>query len=123
MALTREQAIAEHRKMWRWIAEETEKQKQRVRKQEYLVKHGYYDYLGNIPLNDCFLCDYTFQEGLPDCSLCLLDWDSEQEDYMCERKSENEDGYYCKWYSTSDNNWQRAAKLAKIIAELPERKE
>lgn len=29
MELTREQAIAEHRKMWYWIAEETERRKEK----------------------------------------------------------------------------------------------
>lgn len=37
MKLTREQAIKEHRKMWRWIAEETENRRYCVSKTKYYI--------------------------------------------------------------------------------------
>ena len=49
MRLTREQAIAEHRKMWNWIADETEKLKRRVGEREYFLAMG----IRKIPFVEC----------------------------------------------------------------------
>lgn len=127
--LTKEQAIAEHRKMWRWIAEETEKRREIVYKGEYLIKY--------FPDDDiyysCFCCEYAIQKMLFEndrgskidnkCTFCPIDWGGEVNAFMCERKdlSTKNRGLYFLWVRTND--WKEAAELAREIAELPERKE
>lgn len=119
MTLTREQAIAEHRKMWRWIATETEKESRKVLKQDYLEQNGY---SGISLCYSCFLCEFTSQrDKWLDCSLCPIDWDSEKDSGMCQYKSPRKLGYYGEWLCTNYTEWQQAAELASIIAELPER--
>lgn len=112
MILTRDQAIAEHKEMWLWIAEEIEKLKLCVNigscKIKYLSKKKYKVY----PWGNCFLCQYDFQFS---------------ESVACER---------CPVKSTGEGNgclgglffevchaetWQKQAALARQIAELPER--
>lgn len=66
MGLTREQAIAEHRKMWNWIADERKKGSM-VNKVDYLQSHGFDRY---EMLSDCFLCTYTMKV----CFECPLKW-------------------------------------------------
>lgn len=72
MKLTREQAIAEHRKMWNWIAEQIETFG------FTLDIHGYKKEYCSINdcygiLNWCFMCEYTND----DCNICPLDWGGE----------------------------------------------
>lgn len=125
MKLTKEQAITEHRKMWRWIAEETEKRKQIVKKLEYLYIHGFYEDIAY----DCFCCEYDKQQckqqsNFPDCHFCPIDWNSAATSYMCKDLTDMDDDYglYAKWTNAAENNdWQTAAALARQIAELPER--
>lgn len=57
MELTRERAIEEHRKMWRWLAEHPEK-----KKWDYLLDETpILNDLINIR-NMCFLCTYTKED-------------------------------------------------------------
>lgn len=129
--LTKQQAIAEHRKIWRWIAEQTEKQKRVVDKIEYLrqfkppkIKYRYY------PSNLCFCCEYG-EDTLIElgyelntknmCKLCPIDWGSSYQKLMCVNKTDGSKNIYELWANLSDEDWQQATKLAKQIAELPER--
>ena len=123
LELTKEQAIEEHRKMWRWIAEETEKRQWIVDKDDYIKqyfpdKHIY---------NNCFCCAYgdeqdkhgDFRSGM--CTYCPIEWKSKSNHFMCVRKefvSDNK-GLFRLWADTAD--WKESAKIAKQIAELPER--
>ena len=43
MGLTKSEAIANHRKMWNWIADETMKRKCKVEKWDYFKAHGITD--------------------------------------------------------------------------------
>lgn len=106
MNLTREQAIAEHRKMWNWIADMTEKLKHRVEKGEYFSEME----INNVPHLGCYCCE--FEHHNPNCcnEYCIIDWGYGK---SCT------DSYYRKWSSTND--WQEAARLSRIIANLPER--
>lgn len=120
--LTKEQAIAEHRKMWRWIAEETKKRREIVKEEDYIKKYFQRD----VILCHCFCCEYTSQRGgcadLFFCEFCPIDWNSECDELMCEdydETEENNKGLLGLWEDAK--SWQTAAKLAKQIAELPER--
>lgn len=111
MNLTREQAIAEHRKMWRWIAELIEKVKRCVNigdsKKEYLSMLKIKIY----PIDMCFLCQYANEADVCfPCRHCPV---------------EKPDGIGCLgglYYKVCRaETWQEQAALARQIAELPER--
>lgn len=120
--LTKEQAIAEHRKMWRWIAVETLKREKMVYKEDYLEKY----FPDEDICYDCFCCEYGKQKTNSEedirCNFCPLDWGSDCSTTQCIDKSyPADDNLFILWEFTSD--WKFAAKLAKQIAELPERKD
>lgn len=114
MILTRQQAIAEHRKMWRWIAELIEKVKRCVdivdAKAEYLSEKKYKTSLKN----ECFLCEYGFQFDDEFCKYCPVKFPEEEPD-------ECFGGLYHKVIYAE--TWQEQAALARQIAELPERED
>lgn len=126
MNLTKEQAITEHRKMWRWIAEETEKRKQIVKKSEYLYTYCRLD--EHIRFN-CFCCEYDKQRNREEflyinCRFCPINWGSAATNYMCEDLTDMDDDYglYAEWIeAVKCDDWQIAAAIARQIAELPER--
>ena len=127
MKLTREQAIAEHRKMWRWIAEETEKQKRCMGKEDYIYFSEYCTIAEDL-LHNCFCCEYAYITANSDldnmCKFCPIDWRSSETKYMCELKTADEDNFHYLWCDArADRDWELASKLARQIAELPERKE
>ena len=119
--LTKQQAIKEHRKMWLWIAEQTEKQEKVVGKDEYLDL-----YYPNADIEcNCFCCEYDKQQNAElthDCFNCPIDWDSERYECMCNDKTDlGDDNLFALWIRTCWlENWKEAAKLARQIAELPE---
>lgn len=121
MILTREEAIAEHRKMWRWIAEETVKQQEFVYEWKYMEKYFPKDVIENI----CFCCEYSTQkklfEGTHKCDFCPIDWGGKFSNYMCVDKeyADDDKGLFALWVNAKD--WKEAAELARQIAELPER--
>ena len=116
MELTRKQAIAEHRKMWNWIADETKKRGYKISKKEYLYeKRGFSETL----FSDCFCCEYAIfasqREEKPICSACPIDWkinDYGARKFCC-------DSLYNDWRIATDPT--NAAQLARQIANLPER--
>lgn len=107
MNLTRERAIAEHRKMWNWIADETEKLKRKVEKSDYFNAMG----IDDIPDNECYCCEFNVYHPDYCDEHCIIDWG-------CDKWCLN--SYFKKWLFTYD--WQEAARLARIIANLPERR-
>ncbi len=116
MELTREEAISWHRKMWNWIADRIEEEKEfqyiGILKEEYCKKN-------NITIrNECFCCE--FANG--NCYYCPLNWDSNLAEYMCEQKYEEDDdrGLYSLCCEVK-NDWKRQAKLAREIASIQEK--
>ena len=116
MKLTKNEAIANHRKMWNWIAEETLKQKCKVDKQDYFETHEMTD----IPFSYCYCCEYTIDIDYVDCSCCPIDWGGKYG--TCNHRDTLGDfkGLYALWCDETD--YIKAAELAKKIAGLPERK-
>lgn len=125
MKLTREQVIAEHRKMWKWIAEQYENGKGAnylqayILKEKYLLANKYYDLYSSSHL--CFLCDYVHALGKRRiCNECPLDWGATQ---SCMGTLE-EAGLYKQLRNCHCNkDYEKCAKLARQIAELPEKQQ
>ena len=121
--LTKQEAIANHRKMWSWIADETQRQQRIVRKEEYLNAFDIKDVLKFA----CYCCEYNRQcsEGLENyhgCDFCPVDWGENRSDclYLYDEQGECVgDGLFECWRFAID--WQEAAELAREIANLPER--
>ena len=112
MKLTKSEAIANHRKMWNWIAEETLKQKRKVEKSEYFKAHGITD----IPPNECYCCEYSADKK---CDDCLIDWGGEFGGCMSRDTLGDRKGLFSLW--CVEPNYTKSAELARQIAELPER--
>ena len=115
MNLTLEETIENHRKLWNWIADETERKKRKVQKEEYFTD----DRICEPVAFGCFCCHYTID---PDdtlkyvhCQKCPLDWNVEKIQYACE----SHDALYSVWSKLDPWKWETAAKLAREIANLP----
>lgn len=135
--LTKEQAIAEHRKMWNWIADRLEEHHPGY--DVYMYKEKYMEEnFPNIDINsNCFCCHYAMQESKDNnisnfCINCPLVWGTEADtdDFFCEQG--NYDIIealslfnYGLWnYAqslTKNHDYDEAAKVARQIANLPER--
>ena len=129
MKLTKEEAIANHRKMWNWIADETERLERIVSKAEYFQKHNISNY--DIPPHSCYCCAFDLQYwALPLCGACPINWGVNteitsciiEESAFCSKK----ESPFRKWVTVVNyypDDWERAAKFAREIANLPEREE
>ena len=137
---TKDQAIAEHRKMWCWIYDETVKQKRPVSKKEYLEKNNIFGLY-----SDCFLCEYSVNKTIKNgakfhiCDCCPLDWDSKVKNKCkCVWKVNFKPktnigskifaklfvGYYYRWNEAyRKGDYKAAAKYAYKIANLKEKKD
>ncbi len=121
MGLTRKQAIAEHREMWRWIAEQYEN-KQNMDclspcrlKEKYLEMRGYSKF---SLICCCFLCEYTkVFECDERCHKCPLDWGTSQD---CLGNFANK-GLYRRILDSYHYDYDLCAEIARQIAELPEK--
>lgn len=120
----RECYIFHHRKMWNWIADQTLKLKRKVYKEEYFDEMGIPE--DERPLNLCYCCDFAkvqlSNEGCePMCQWCPVDWMSNDNMYMCVHRNLARDyGLFTRWRLQCDGNYKDAARLARIIANLPE---
>lgn len=114
--LTKEEAIRQHRELWKWIAVETLKQRRIVMKYEYFHDKEHICF-------DCYCCEYDayFHQTAATCLLCPIDWNSTAYRNMCEDKSKKNDrkNIYNLWLKTND--YKTAALLAYKISKLPEK--
>ena len=111
MKLTRKKTIALHREHWDWIYRHPTKEKEDWPR----FKHNG----GDIPrpLNDCFLCEYVLDElNRISCSLCPIEWGNG-------KKCFNKGTAFDEWSLATTSTWQESKKWAKIVRDLPERKE
>ena len=140
--LTKEQAITEHRKMWNWIADQLENHNDpgydiHMYKVKYIKE--------NFPHNDirhnCFCCHYAVQENDGNvftnyCINCPLIWGTEDntDGFFCKQGNRDipfedmylfgEEGYGLWNYAqslTKNHDYEEAAKIARQIANLPEK--
>ena len=136
MKLTREQAIAEHRKMWLWISRQIMKDyvANRVVRTIYSYKS---EYLNKVYPNDrfkakCFCCEYVIQHGINCHKDCPLYWNDKHTALDCNDFFEH--GYYnvitdVISYNVEGNAFvtlkeaKKAARMAYKIAMLDEKKD
>lgn len=122
MKLTFNEAIANHRKMWNWIADETEKRKRIITKYIYFKENDIKE-CNHL----CFCCQYTVDNRefarnmaeIRDCRLCPIDWGvmiGSYDKYQCFDHNTSYD-WWCEACDADD--WQFAAKYARHIANLP----
>lgn len=115
MELTREEAISKHRKMWNWIADRIEEEKEDQDIEDLKIEYCHDEEVR--VKNNCFCCEYINCV----CVFCPIKWESKVENYMCidEYKENDSEGIYSIWCDETD--WREQAKLARKIANLPER--
>lgn len=118
--LTREEAIELHKKMWNWIADETERTGLLISKSDYFMLAG--AQCRSIPAHTCYCCEYDRHRNSLNhngrCKYCPLDWGSKCNLLMCiykEKKGDN-NGLYARWLRTQDI--KERVKLARQIANL-----
>lgn len=116
VVLTKSQAIEEHRKMWNWIADETERRREVVFKEDYFGCFGFDT--SKTPQYMCWCCEYT--KCYVGCNKCPIEWpynDVYNSMCLCLR----EGSPYAKWSNAVRfRAYQSAAKYARAIANLPE---
>lgn len=110
--MTLQECEVEFRKMWNWIADETEKQKRFVGKIEYFNNNG-----KPIPIELCYCCEYTKALNGKNCGHCPCT-NPTDERFLCA------DGLYSKWrHCFNNDDYINAAKFAKKIANFEFRKD
>lgn len=120
--MTREEAIQNFRNMWHWMADKSEELKRKVVKIEYFRAHNF-DIL-EIPKHYCFLCEYADEQFLrrdegDECEYCPIDFGND----FCTGGKGVDGAIYDLWRSCSKTDWQKAARLCREIAELPEKED
>lgn len=118
MSLTKKQAITNHRKMWNWIADETERRKCCVNKWEYFYETGFPEV--KIPFANCFCCGYAISQPGEDedvdyCMFCPVQWNTTHNS-IDEKCLSGEYGQWSKAFREGD--YKRATKIARKIANL-----
>ncbi|MGN0464925.1 MAG: hypothetical protein ACI4F9_01080 [Lachnospiraceae bacterium] len=123
--LTREQAIAEFRKMWNTIADWYEQGSKKYNEdaKEIYIRNNF----GNVEIaNDCILCQYTIEKNpesiCADCKYCPISFSKLG---ICGCLSINSPysklNDYCNIHEESERDNKHMARLARKIASLPER--
>lgn len=127
--LTKEQAIAEHRKMWNWIADRLEEHHPGYDVCMYKEKYMEENFPNNNIMHNCFCCQYAVQENDYNyftnfCINCPLVWGTEAntDEFFCEKGNCEEYGLWSYAQRLTKNLcYDEAAKVARQIANLPER--
>lgn len=121
--LSKEEAVRRHRELWNKIAELcTGGFYISEIKTMALNALGYHDYR-DYPTNRCWACEYAIynaiylhrtNEGV--CCFCPIKWKTE--------RCHDEGGEYnmCTRY-IQDGNYEKAAEMARVIANLPEKED
>lgn len=122
MAITLKDAVDGFRKQWGWMADETLRQKRKVKKVEYF----YARHMGHaeMPFNQCYLCEFVVfgYRNIPVgfhhlCNDCPVEWGGKVNHCVRRNRYINKKGIYWKWFITT--NYKKAARLAREIANLP----
>lgn len=126
MKLTRKEAIENHRKMWKWIAEKSLERKEKVHKEAYFEENDRIDWR-SVPDLHCYCCHFTKQNNEDRrlvCNACPLMWGDNVADTCIDIYRNGVffeyKGIWSKW--TNEHDYVKAAEYALQIANLPERR-
>ena len=132
LTLTKEEAVKRHRELWNKIAELctggfsnlplcTANSVFEIQGMA-LNALGYHDYR-DYPTNRCWACEYAIYNAIyfhrtneDACCFCPLKWKTE----LCH--DEGGEYYMCSRY-IQDGNYEKAAEMARVIANLPEKED
>ena len=118
MSLTKNHAVTEHRKLWNWVADATERREHCVDKWEYFIENELST--EKIPFQNCFCCEYSIlkssKKDVDYCTFCPVQWNTTDNSNDC-KCVQGEYGRWSKAYR--DGDYERAAKIARKIANLP----
>ena len=120
--LTIQDTISLHRTLWHWIEQKTLERHVKVELEEYFRENHIPS--DEIPNSKNYCCEYDEQQLTGwSCENCPFDWQSNCEVSFCydKEKSFDNNGLLKQWDAIANDDWKQAAKLARIIAELPER--
>ena len=113
--LTLKETIEKHRKLWNWIANETEKRQKIVLKEENPMVQK------DKPQSKCYCCQFVIEQtGCKGCEICPLNWGKRRDGFFSLCTDDNT--LYKRWnfiIRVDNENWEEAAKLAREIANLP----
>lgn len=112
------ETVKNHRRLWSWIARETEKREEIVFKDEFFEVAGMMD--ASCPRNCCYACDFVksrYREAclFRHCSECPFAWRTISGETVDGCIGDN--SIYTAWKGSS--SWKEAAELAYMIANLP----
>ena len=128
LALTKEEAARRHRELWNKIAELCTGELCTGEFRAYEIKYVALEALGyddpiEFPYSMCWACEYATNnaiyhhktnEGI--CCFCPIKWKTE----LCH----DEGGEYNMWTRyIEDGNYEKAAEIARVIANLPEKED
>lgn len=137
MELTREQAITEHRKMWKWISRQIMKDYVKYGKVksifEYKSHYVHFNHQEEFLKNRCFCCEYVKNLNGTCRKDCPLYWNDKNTEIFCTDYY----GYYAVikriryakfdvdgiHYCISEHDAKRLSRMAYKIAMLEERKD
>lgn len=118
--MTREEALAGHRRLWNEIADMIESGVRFFTADEYKEDALFRIGETNEIETHCYCCHYA--KG--NCHVCPVVWNNEDEseDIMCDDYHENGDGEYAEFMKfIRKRDYPAAAQIARKIANLPER--
>lgn len=130
ISISKSEAIENHRKLWNWIANRNKEcidaQTKPIDKKQYFTENAIPSSLR--PEWNCYLCDYALYQAEGDadnrCKFCPIDWSNRGAFNVSECIDNNEDSIYGLFLeSVTFEDTEECARLAKIIANLPERNE
>ena len=103
--MTKEEAIRKHREMWRWLAKNPGEWNG-----DYLEK---FDPEARL-YHYCYLCAYVAENYGNRCNSCPVEWPKGR---CCD-----DEELYSKWkFAMREDEYTRAAEIARQIAEVPEK--
>ena len=119
---TRDEYEEAFRYMWNWIADKTIERKEKVTKYEFFDEHGFGWPLNNVPLNFCYMCEYTkyyaIEHGIiPKCKKCPVKWSTTSNDECNANECVKIGAEYDLWDNAID--WKSASVYARAIANIP----
>ena len=122
--MTKEEAVAKHRKLWNEIADMLERG-ERYDHTDTLKEKALHNIGENNDIyNKCYCCEYTRKN----CLKCPIIWNNNsRNNFMCETGEDYYDTSNSEWLNfwilIKERDYDLAAEVARDIANLPERKE